>query len=74
MKLSDYLKRVGKSPEQFAAENPDIGTGRAVRRYVMGQRFPRPSAIVQIAEATGGKVTERDWYREKFGPLESRVA
>jgi hypothetical protein len=59
MRLSDYLSREAKTPEQFAQEI-DVDPV-SVRRYVKGARRPKWSVLQRIIDATGGAVTANDF-------------
>jgi DNA-binding transcriptional regulator YdaS (Cro superfamily) len=59
MKLCEHLKRVGKTPKQFAAE---IGVSmQTVHRYIDGTRLPRLTRMPVIEAATRGEVTLADF-------------
>ena len=59
MKLSEFLRRSGRSLGDFALE---IGVSyEAVRRYARGERIPAPPIMRRIYEATGGFVTPADF-------------
>jgi len=63
MKLKDYLKSKSIKPEVFADQ---IGYSRgALLKWVSGERFPRPDAIMRIHEATKGKVTANDFASQQ---------
>jgi len=59
MQLKDYLELEQETAEQFAAR-VEV-TKFAVRKWVRGERIPRPSTIVRIKKATKGAVTAEDW-------------
>lgn len=66
MKLSEWLNRVDKSRDQFAAE---IGVDPvSVGRYVTGERRPRWDVIAKIHRATGGQVSANDFLEIKESP------
>ena len=47
----------------------------ALRRYSVGFRHPRPSAIRAIARATGGAVMPEDWFPDLYpGRAQAAVA
>lgn len=61
MTLEDYLCKNGLKPHEFALR---IDTSReAVRRYVSGERLPRPDIMARIVAATGGAVTDSEILR-----------
>ena len=58
MTLSDWLAETGTPLPDFAAR---VGHSEAgVRKWIYGQRFPRPDALRKIIEITDGKVTIAD--------------
>ena len=61
MTLADYLKRNEISLDEFA----DLTGVRplAVRRWIKGERTPRPDKQREIYEKTGGAVTPNDWVK-----------
>lgn len=60
MKLAQYLTEQNISPEQFAA---DLGglSASGVRKWLYGERVPRPDQMRKIAELTGGRVEPNDF-------------
>lgn len=61
MTLREYLSKHQISESNFAKL---IETSQAaVHRYCRGTRMPKPPIMRKIIEETGGKVTERDFYR-----------
>jgi DNA-binding transcriptional regulator YdaS (Cro superfamily) len=59
MKLLDYLKKQNIADHAFAET---VGRSRsAVRKWMYGQRIPRPAEMLAIKEATDGKVTADDF-------------
>lgn len=60
MKLSDWLKSNGIRYSAFARQ---LGVNHVtVRRYIRGERTPRPDIVAAIHRETGGEVTAADWY------------
>jgi DNA-binding transcriptional regulator YdaS (Cro superfamily) len=59
MQLRDYLALEHETAESFAARL-DV-TKFAVRKWVRGERTPRPGTIQRIKRATKGAVTAEDW-------------
>ena len=65
MTLDQHMDIRGLSPEAFAAK---IGVKVfSVRRYLSGQRIPRPSIMTRIVDVTHGEVTANDFYRPHAG-------
>jgi DNA-binding transcriptional regulator YdaS (Cro superfamily) len=59
MQLRDYLRLEKEKAESFSVR---VGvTVFAVRKWVRGERVPRPATIMKIKKATKGKVTAEDW-------------
>jgi DNA-binding transcriptional regulator YdaS (Cro superfamily) len=59
MQLKDYLRLEEESALEFAGR---VGvTIFAVRKWVRGERIPRPATIMKIKKATKGAVTPEDW-------------
>lgn len=58
MKLQDYLSQTKTSPEDFAKKVEASTSG--VRKWVSGERIPRPKHVRRITEATKGAVTAID--------------
>ena len=62
MHLRDYLTEKGLTPAEFAAEirvHHD-----AVRKWMRGERTPRPRQMLAINRATQGRVTPNDFHAE----------
>jgi transcriptional regulator with XRE-family HTH domain len=59
MRLQTYLNLHRITQAEFA-ESVNA-TYWAVRKWVYGERMPRPEALVKIEEATNGVVTARDF-------------
>lgn len=58
MRLSDWLAATGTSLPDFAVR---VGHSEAgVKKWLRGERFPRPDAITKIEQITDGQVTYRD--------------
>lgn len=63
MKLKAYLKLAKLSDADFALS---IGRSRsAVRKWIYGQRTPRPADMRLIADRTKGAVTANDFMPEQ---------
>lgn len=66
MDLRAYLQAAGLTPEQFrdklAADGLAVSAG-GLRKWVSGQRIPRPAAMIAIERATGGTVKPADWMQ-----------
>lgn len=61
MQLKQFLSERNLTHTAFAKV---IGvTTKTAWRYAHGERIPRPNIMARIVEATGGAVTERDFYR-----------
>lgn len=59
MTLSDFLSQAGITERSFGDA---IGvTQSAVSKYCKGLRRPRPTVVLAIMKATGGKVTANDF-------------
>lgn len=59
MQLRDYLQLEGETARQFSKR---IGvTIHAIRKWVRGERVPRPRTMVKIRKLTKGAVTPDDW-------------
>ena len=62
MQLADFLRTRRIKPTDFAVT---IGVKQpTVSRYIRNERFPSPDMIARIADATGNKVTVKDWYEQ----------
>lgn len=61
MKLSRYLKITDTQPAQFAA-SLDEASEASVRKWVSGERIPRPDQMREIVRVTKGAVTPNDFY------------
>lgn len=60
MTLNDWLKKKDLSKAQFALQ---MGlTERAIRMWIDGDRIPAKNQMLEIFEATGGKVKPNDFY------------
>lgn len=71
MKLIDYLRDQKISDEEFAAK---IGRSKhGVRKWMYGQRLPRPAELAAIRTITGGKVTLDDFLPAPASPRPSPV-
>ncbi len=62
MRLKDYLHQNQISYEAFA-ESIGYSYG-GVLKWIRGDRFPRPSVIARISEATNGAVTANDFAKQ----------
>lgn len=60
MKLAQYLTDKNISPEQFAADMGGLSTS-GIRKWMYGERVPRPDQMRKIAELTGGLVEPNDF-------------
>lgn len=60
MKLAHYLNEMNISHEQFAAEMGGLSIS-GVRKWLYGERVPRPDQLRKIAELTGGRVEPNDF-------------
>ncbi len=66
MKLREYLKEHGIVHSFFAKQ---VGTTSAqLSVWVSGKVKPRLETIVFIEQITKGKVTVRDWLKDKSDP------
>jgi DNA-binding transcriptional regulator YdaS (Cro superfamily) len=60
MKLHQYIKENCLTQESFGVL---VGRSKwAVRKWMYGQRMPRPAEMVAIREATRGQVTPDDFF------------
>lgn len=63
MTLAEYLTHTKQNPSQFARS---LGVSdETVRRYVAGRCIPRRQVMARIVEATKGKVTPGEFFRER---------
>lgn len=66
MDLRDYLKTAAISPDAFreklAAAGLDVSAG-GLRKWISGERTPRPAAMLVIESATAGTVKPADWMK-----------
>lgn len=62
MKLIDYMKLHGKTDQDIAAAVGKTPSG--VRKWMYGERIPRPDQMRKITEITGGEVTANDFFDE----------
>lgn len=66
MKLGDYLKTAGQSPDDFAAALEqafgEAVSGSGVKKWASGERVPREPWMGRIYAATGGQVAPNDFY------------
>jgi len=60
MKLSDYLAETGVSLDQFADDVGDVSIS-GVRKWLHGQRVPRPEQMRRVAEITAHRVMPNDF-------------
>lgn len=60
MKLAQYLTEQNISHEQFAADMGGLSVS-GVRKWLYGERVPRPDQMRKIAELTGGRVEPNDF-------------
>lgn len=60
MKLAQYLTDKKMSPEQFAAEMGSVSAS-GIRKWLYGERVPRPDQMRKIADLTGGLVEPNDF-------------
>jgi transcriptional regulator with XRE-family HTH domain len=59
MKLAQYLTDHNISPERFAAE---VGVSvSGMRKWMYGERVPRPDQMRKIADLTGALVEPNDF-------------
>jgi DNA-binding transcriptional regulator YdaS (Cro superfamily) len=63
MKLIAYM-RVKKLDDEAMASRVGGVTRHAVKKWMYGERMPRPEQIAAIAKITGGKVTLSDWIEQ----------
>lgn len=62
MKLKSYLEQNKIDHAEFAEAVGSSVSG--VRKWLSGERVPRPKAMTKIAESTGGEVTAADFFPE----------
>ena len=60
MKLAKYLNDRNISSEEFASEMGAVSAS-GVRKWIYGNRVPRPDQMRKIAEITGGLVEPNDF-------------
>lgn len=60
MKLAEYMTAEKISPEQMASLVGDVSAS-GVRKWVYGDRVPRPDQLRRIAEVTAGAVMPNDF-------------
>lgn len=60
MQLSEYMAREKISEEQFAASLRDVSAS-GVRKWMRGERVPRPDQQRRIFDLTAGAVTPNDF-------------
>ena len=60
MKLEQYLTTHNKTPEQFAADMNGMSAS-GVKKWLAGERVPRPEQMRKIATVTGGLVQPNDF-------------
>ena len=60
MKLSDYIAETGVSIDQFADDVGEVSIS-GVRKWLHGQRVPRPEQMRRIDEITGHRVMPNDF-------------
>lgn len=63
MKLAHYLIEKNITPEQFASNMEGISVS-GVRKWMYGERVPRPDQMRKIADVTGGLVEPNDFILE----------
>jgi transcriptional regulator with XRE-family HTH domain len=59
MKLAQYITDKNINVEQFAADMG--GSVSGIRKWMYGERVPRPDQMRKIAEMTGGLVQPNDF-------------
>jgi transcriptional regulator with XRE-family HTH domain len=64
MKLAQYLTDKNISPEQFAFDMGGLSAS-GIRKWIYGERVPRPDQMRKIAELTKGAVKPNDFILEK---------
>jgi hypothetical protein len=64
MKLQAYLDLNGVSYAIFA-KTTKIASASGVRKWALGERMPRPAALLAIWNATKGQVTAADFLRDR---------
>lgn len=62
MTLKEWLTRKNVSISEFQ-KRIGVNSYSTVRRYVLGERVPRPAIMRKIIAETGGKVTANDFVR-----------
>lgn len=60
MKLAQYLTEKNIAPEQFASDMGGLSVS-GIRKWMYGERVPRPDQMRKIAELTGGLVEPNDF-------------
>lgn len=63
MKLSSYMTEKGIQPRELAEMLGDASES-GVRKWMYGERVPRPEQMRRIAEITSGKVQPNDFILE----------
>ncbi len=60
MKLAQYLTDKNITPEQFASDMGGLSVS-GIRKWMYGERVPRPDQMRKIADLTGGLVEPNDF-------------
>lgn len=60
MKLAQYLTEKNITPEQFASDMGGLSAS-GIRKWMYGERVPRPDQMRKIADITNGKVEPNDF-------------
>lgn len=60
MKLAQYLIEKNITPEQFASDMGGLSVS-GIRKWLYGERVPRPDQMRKIADLTEGRVEPNDF-------------
>lgn len=69
MKLSDFIEQNGLTHEQMAELVGDCSVS-GLRKWLRGERVPRPDQMRRISEITNGLVSPNDFYGFTVPPVE----
>jgi transcriptional regulator with XRE-family HTH domain len=67
MKLASYMTMHNLSEEQMASQIGDVSVS-GLRKWLRGERTPRPDQMRMIAEVTGHAVTPNDFILAEAQP------
>lgn len=73
MKLQAYLESKRLTVAEFARD-AGFASRQVVHKYLTGERFPGPEALLRIRKATGGAVTADDFVDQHTAPKSEAAA